>query len=101
MFSQHARKNDASRALTWKGALWALVFFVLLCTGILSAQAGADPERLHRADLSGIAQIVQKEIQSGRIPGAVVLVGNEGRIVYRQAFGYAALWPERIPMSVG
>ena len=101
MFTQYAGKNGASRALTWKGALWALVFFVLLCTGILSAQAGADPERLHRADLSGIAQIVQKEIQSGRIPGAVVLVGNEGRIVYRQAFGYAALWPERIPMSVG
>jgi len=101
MFTQYATKNSAARALTWKGALWALVFFALLCTGILSAQAGADPERLHRADLSGIAQIVQKEIQSGRIPGAVVLVGNEGRIVYRQAFGYATLWPERIPMSVG
>ena len=101
MFTQYAGKNGASRALTWKGALWALVFFALLCTGILSAQADADPERLHRADLSGIAQIVQKEIQSGRIPGAVILVGNEGRIVYRQAFGYAALEPERIPMSVG
>ena len=101
MFTQYATKNSAARALTWKGALWALLFFALLCTGILSAQAGADPERLHQADLSGIAQIVQKEIQSGRIPGAVVLVGNEGRIVYRQAFGHATLWPERIPMSVG
>ncbi|WP_409408972.1 serine hydrolase domain-containing protein [Acidithiobacillus ferriphilus] len=101
MFTQYASKNRSARALTWKGALWTLAFFALLCTGILSAQAGADPERLHRADLSGIAQIVQKEIQSGRIPGAVVLVGNEGRIVYRQAFGYAVLGPERIPMSVG
>ncbi|MDD5374691.1 serine hydrolase domain-containing protein [Acidithiobacillus sp.] len=101
MFTQYAGKNGASRALTWKGALWALVFFALPCTGILSAQADADPERLHRADLSGIAQIVQKEIQSGRIPGAVILVGNEGRIVYRQAFGYAELEPERIPMGVG
>ena len=101
MFTQYASKNSADRALTWKGALWTLAFFALLCAGILSAQAGADPERLHRADLSGIAQIVQKEIQSGRIPGAVVLVGNEGRIVYRQAFGYAALGPERIPMRVG
>ncbi|MDD2747071.1 MAG: serine hydrolase, partial [Acidithiobacillus ferrooxidans] len=60
MFTQYASKNGASRALTWKGALWALLFFALLCTGILSAQAGADPERLHQADLSGIAQIVQK-----------------------------------------
>ncbi|MHB1531028.1 exo-beta-N-acetylmuramidase NamZ domain-containing protein [Acidithiobacillus sp.] len=87
--------------MIWKETAWALVLSALLCMGILPAQAGSDPERLHQGDLSGIAQIVQKEIQAGRIPGAVVLVGNEGRIVYRKAFGYAALGPEKIPMTVG
>ena len=87
--------------MIWSASARVLTLLALLCTGTLPAQAGGDPERLHRADLSSIARIVHKEIGAGRIPGAVVLVGNEDRIIYRQAFGSAALRPERIPMTIG
>lgn len=64
------------------------------------AQAGADiSQSLHEADLEPIAAIAEREIQAGRIPGAVILIGNQGKIVYRRAFGYRALKPEKLPMT--
>ena len=33
-------------------------------------------------------------------PGAVVLVGHDGKVVYRKAFGYRSLEPKREPMTV-
>ncbi|NIO09148.1 MAG: serine hydrolase, partial [Deltaproteobacteria bacterium] len=35
-----------------------------------------------------------------KIPGAVVLIGNLGKVVYRQAFGHRAIEPEKLPMTV-
>jgi uncharacterized protein YbbC (DUF1343 family)/CubicO group peptidase (beta-lactamase class C family) len=34
-----------------------------------------------------------------KCPGAVVLVGHQGRVVYRRAFGYRALVPRKLPMT--
>ncbi len=79
----------------------ALVLGFLLVPVVLAARAGTGPEALHAAEFSGIARIVRGEIRAGRIPGAVVLIGREGKIVYRRAFGYAALRPRKIPMTVG
>ena len=38
-------------------------------------------------------------IRNGQCPGAVVLVGHEGKIVYKRAFGNRALVPEIEPMT--
>ncbi|MBN2199877.1 MAG: beta-lactamase family protein [Candidatus Aminicenantes bacterium] len=35
----------------------------------------------------------------GDIPGAVVVVGRKGRVVYRRAFGASQLVPKKLPMS--
>lgn len=43
---------------------------------------------------------VQEEIEAGHIPGAVILVGHQGRAVYRRAFGQRSLEPERQPMTL-
>jgi uncharacterized protein YbbC (DUF1343 family)/CubicO group peptidase (beta-lactamase class C family) len=51
------------------------------------------------AALDGIADIVGGEIAAGRIPGAVVIVGHDGKIVYRRAFGYRSLEPVKSPMT--
>jgi len=51
-----------------------------------------------QADLAPIAAFVQGEIQAGRIPGAVVLVGNRTQTLYREAFGQRALTPAPLPM---
>ena len=39
-------------------------------------------------------------MRTKKIPGAVVLVGHEGQVVYRQAFGERSLVPVRRPMAV-
>ena len=50
--------------------------------------------------LEGIAPLVEAAIQAKKIPGAVVLIGHEGQVVYRKAFGERSLVPERRPMTV-
>ena len=42
---------------------------------------------------------VKKTIQAGKIPGAVILIGQDGKIVYRLAFGLRALKPKKLPMT--
>jgi uncharacterized protein YbbC (DUF1343 family)/CubicO group peptidase (beta-lactamase class C family) len=49
--------------------------------------------------LARIDAVVRQEMASGGIPGAVILVGHQGKIVYRQAFGYRSLVPQRQPMT--
>ncbi len=44
--------------------------------------------------LAPIAGIVEAQIQAGHIPGAVILIGHEGKVVYRRAFGYRTRQPE-------
>lgn len=63
----------------------------------VAASQGREPGQEQLALIGGI---VKAEIQAGRIPGAVVLVGNRERVLYRQAFGYRALVPEKLPMTV-
>jgi len=47
-----------------------------------------------------IAQVAKREIAAGHVPGAVILVGHQGRIVYRKAFGLRAVEPCPEPMRV-
>ncbi len=44
-------------------------------------------------------QVVRQEIAAGKVPGAVVLVGHQGRIVYRRAFGRRCVEPRPQPMA--
>ena len=53
------------------------------------ASAGVDPARLALVDA-----VVERAIRDGRLPGAVVLVGHEGGIVYERAFGARSLTAE-------
>jgi uncharacterized protein YbbC (DUF1343 family)/CubicO group peptidase (beta-lactamase class C family) len=53
--------------------------------------------RLH---WSGIGAIVRRSVAAGETPGAVVLIGHDGHIVYRKAFGDRSLEPYRQKMTV-
>lgn len=48
---------------------------------------------------SAIPGLVEAQIAAGKLPGAVVLVGDRERILYRQAFGWRALVPQREAMT--
>jgi uncharacterized protein YbbC (DUF1343 family)/CubicO group peptidase (beta-lactamase class C family) len=52
---------------------------------------------------SGAAEldrITEEAIREGYIPGAVLLVGHQGKIVFRKAYGFRALVPEKEPATI-
>lgn len=68
--------------------------------GLMSIDAAPEMRPAPSAGtLTPIADIVQQEIASGHIPGAVVLIGQGHEIVYRRAFGVRTTRPEPTPMT--
>src|SRR5450759_1114682 len=43
--------------------------------------------------------VVDAAVRDGLIPGAVLLIGHDGKIVHRKAYGNRALVPQREPMT--
>ncbi len=76
--------------------------FLACCLGavILAATLAQAAPDLNEKRLEGIAALVEAAIQAKKIPGAVVLIGHQGQVVYRKALGERSLVPVRRPMSV-
>jgi uncharacterized protein YbbC (DUF1343 family)/CubicO group peptidase (beta-lactamase class C family) len=58
---------------------------------------------LHAQDFPGAAaldQTITQAIEQGRMPGAVLVVGHDGRVVYRKAYGKRALVPHAEDMTL-
>lgn len=49
---------------------------------------------------ASVDAIVEKAIAEGQIPGAVVVIGHGGEVVYRKAFGHRKVTPRREPMTL-
>jgi uncharacterized protein YbbC (DUF1343 family)/CubicO group peptidase (beta-lactamase class C family) len=60
-----------------------------------SSTRAATPVRLGEVD-----SIIGKAIADGNIPGAVLMVGHNGSVIYRKAYGERALEPKREPMTL-
>ena len=52
------------------------------------------------AKFQAVDAIMDKAVADGNIPGGVVLIGHNSRVVYRKAFGLRSLEPQREPMTV-
>ncbi|HLJ17893.1 MAG TPA: serine hydrolase [Bryobacteraceae bacterium] len=50
--------------------------------------------------LSSVDAVIDHAISEGTVPGAVLLVGHNGRVIYRKAYGHRALEPRREPMTL-
>ncbi len=77
--------------------VWRILFpliFSMIVAGSASSQA------LREEQMAPISEITRKAIQAGKIPGAVILIGHEGKIIYRQVFGLSALKPKKVPMTI-
>ncbi len=81
---------------------------VTLFAALASAQAGGTPAAASNhasvstpaPNLGVLDSIVSDAIHDGQIPGAVLLVWHNGRVIYRKAFGNRALEPRREPMTI-
>ena len=60
----------------------------------------ASSQVLREDQMTAISEIAKRAIQAGKIPGAVILIGNEGKVVYRKAFGVSALKPKKLSMAI-
>jgi uncharacterized protein YbbC (DUF1343 family) len=85
------------KRLTW--VLFPLVSFILIEPFVANAPANP-PRQISQEELAPISKSVEQAIRTRRIPGAVILIGNRGKVVYRRAFGHRALEPKKSPMTV-
>jgi len=65
---------------------------------VICAYAPAQAQPAGR--LAVLDPIVNKAIAGQEIPGAVLVVGHDGQVVYRKAYGSRALEPRREPMTL-
>src|SRR6516225_2402358 len=86
---------------------------VVMCAPILRAEANPAglpvPEQTHAASgspasnpvkLAAVDSVIEQAIADGNIPGAVLVVGHNGKVVYRKAYGARALEPRRELMTL-
>jgi CubicO group peptidase (beta-lactamase class C family) len=69
-----------------------LFWWAVLAATTLSAQTFSGAAALDR--------VIGQAIEQGRMPGAVLLVGHEGKVVYRKAYGKRALVPRPDAMTL-
>ena len=57
-------------------------------------EVGMDAARLARIDA-----VVEEGLRAKNMPGCVVAIGRQGKLVLLRAYGYRQILPERVPMT--
>ncbi len=84
------------------GALVAIAILpahAVLAQGDAKTSPATSPLRSDQR-LRGVDAVIEQAIADGNIPGAVLLVGHDGKVVYRKAYGERSLEPRREPMTL-
>ena len=78
--------------------LISFLFFNFICE---KSPKKVDPDTvgISKERLERVIPVIENEIESGNIPGAVLLVARKGKIVMREAFGNAQVVPEKEKME--
>ncbi len=61
---------------------------------------GEPPAATTFAGLPALDAILNQAVSSDRLPGAVLIVGHQGRIIHRKAYGFRSLAPRRETMTL-
>ena len=83
-----------------KRTAYAVVALFLCFVPAVLAQNKPDSQSKPDSRLAVLDPIVNDAIRQGQIPGAVLIVGHNGRVAYQKAFGNRAIEPRREPMTV-
>ncbi len=92
--SRTIRPVKAMPKIQWGVGLALFLFAILAPAGGDATTAQAAPVRM-----AGVDSIIQQAISDNNIPGAVLVVGHNGGVVYRKAYGSRALEPRREVMT--
>jgi uncharacterized protein YbbC (DUF1343 family)/CubicO group peptidase (beta-lactamase class C family) len=79
--------------------LIAIVLLASLGSASTTGKRAPASETASNPKLSVLDSIVLDAIHEKQIPGAVLVVGHNGQVIYRKAFGNRALEPRREPMT--
>jgi uncharacterized protein YbbC (DUF1343 family)/CubicO group peptidase (beta-lactamase class C family) len=79
----------------------ASIFAAAILAVSLAAGSTADATRpAAPSRLDAVDAVIQQAISDGNIPGAVLIVGHDGAVIYRKAYGSRALEPRREAMTL-
>jgi uncharacterized protein YbbC (DUF1343 family)/CubicO group peptidase (beta-lactamase class C family) len=85
----------------WKTAAAGLI---LVCVAGVAAQDTADESDARATQAAKLGAVLdplmEQAVAHGNMPGGVLLVGHNGHVVYRKAFGERSLEPAREPMTL-
>ena len=73
-----------------------LALLALFCAGA-SAQSAVSSQTFHGA--ADLDNVINSAVREDQIPGGVLLVGHDGKVVFRKAYGYRSLAPAKEPMT--
>jgi len=94
-FPEQTRKDRAPRFIRFV-AVWTIILATsLIAWTVVDAKRSPATGRLASVDA-----VIEQAIQDGNIPGAVLVVGHNGKVIYRKAYGNRALEPRREPMTL-
>ena len=77
-----------------------LHLFLSLLVSLLPGSDSAFAQTIQAERLAAIPPIVEEAIRAGQTPGAVVLIGQQGKTVFRRAFGRRAYAPQGEVMTL-
>lgn len=101
---QNSKITNQTRIESAKGKIMILFCILHFALCIASAQnlpvAAPQTAGMSAEKLALIDGLVEKDIADKKLPGAVVLVGHKGKIVFRKAYGNRSLVPTVEKMTV-
>ena len=79
--------------------LAAAIPFLLPVRGVAQTAAAPQARSAEQLDFSAVSSLVTQAIAAKKLPGAVVLIGHDGKTAFEQAYGDRALEPAVEPMT--
>jgi uncharacterized protein YbbC (DUF1343 family)/CubicO group peptidase (beta-lactamase class C family) len=86
-----------------KAVKWSKGFFILILPVLIQLLLSPSAHSLgglSKEQEAAIEKIAGKAVWAGQVPGAVIVIGNRGKVLYHRAFGHRAIKPKKLPMNM-
>jgi uncharacterized protein YbbC (DUF1343 family)/CubicO group peptidase (beta-lactamase class C family) len=81
---------------------WSKSFCILILPALIQIflfSPAQSLEAISQEQIAVIEETTKRAIRTGQVPGAVVVIGNREKVLYRCALGFRALKPKKVPMT--